>query len=72
MRKEYTDKEVLSFGYTYHNKNIKCPVCKRTMITYQSEDIKGNYFCFYDDCNCDGWITESDAGNKTNLLSEKE
>jgi len=58
MRKEYTDEEVLSYGYKYLNKNVKCPVCGRTMITYQSEDIAGCYFCFYDDCECDGWVTE--------------
>ena len=72
MRKEYTDNELWQYGYKYLNKKIKCPDCGRTMVTYDTGDIEGNYFCFYDDCNCDGWFTElSLAINGTWLLPEQ-
>lgn len=72
MRKEYTDGEVWEYGYKYLNKKIKCPECGRTMITYTSEDIAGNYFCFYDDCDFDGWRTELDLAKNGNWPLPKE
>lgn len=72
MRKEYTDGEVWEYGVKYLNKKIKCPSCGRTMVTYESEDITGNYFCFYDDCNFDQWLTELDLARSGNWPLPKE
>ena len=72
MRKEYTDGEVWEYGVKYLNKKIKCPSCGRTMVTYESEDIAGNYFCFYDDCDSDGWLTELDLARSGDCPLPKE
>ena len=55
--KEYTNKELEKFGYELSEDMDKCPVCGRVLVTYQSSDIKGNLFCFYDDCSFDRWTS---------------